>query len=324
MSSYVHETVMPKTLIDAIKPVHGTCAVDCTLGGGGHTRGLLDSVGEDGFVIAIDQDVTAIENAKRRFQNEISQKQLFLVHGPFSKIREAVEQSGNTRPISAVCADIGVSSIHFDDASRGFSFRNDGPLDMRMNQTSNGPTAADIVNSWSLDELTKMLREFGEEPRARAIATGIVKERANAPIDSTKALSSIVERCAKYAQPSKKHLATKTFQALRIVVNDELGELRALLDDSFDILGTKGRLGIISFHSLEDRMVKSHFVSLSDRAKERQPLKGAPMTESELQSFRNSPGSIVKPFPFVATDDEIFANPRARSAKLRVIEKNYL
>lgn len=315
---------MRQTLVDAIQPVMGSCAIDCTLGGGGHTQGLLDKVGENGLVIAIDRDAIAIANARIRFQVEIASKRLLLIQTTFSKIKAAVAETGVNRPITAVCADIGVSSIHFDDAARGFSINQNGPLDMRMDQTSSGPTAADIVNSWTLEELSRILREFGEEPKAWAIANGIVKERAVAPIQTTSELSSIVERCARYSKPSRKHVATKTFQALRMAVNDELDELKILLADGFDVLCPKGRMGIISFHSLEDRLVKSFFVSLSDRARERQPLKGAPMTEAQLHAFRKSPGTIVKPFPMTATDNEVYENPRARSAKLRVVEKNFL
>ena len=292
----------------------GDIGIDCTTGAGGHTALMLGAVGESGKVFAIDRDETAIKLAAANLDAENSAN-LTLVHGRFSELGDVICQHDLDQKVQGICADIGVSSMHLDRSERGFSFMNDGPLDMRMDQGS-GRTAADIVNEESEEELTRIFREYGEEPKAKFAARRIVEAREGSPITTTAALADLVKGAIHYPARSRKHPATKVFQALRIAVNEELGELQTMLDDAFAALRPGGRLAIISFHALEDRIVKTKFRELAGRVKEEVP-RGLPIPNRE----EKAPGKIVKPFPQKPTDEEIERNPRARSAKLRVVEK---
>ncbi len=318
MTTPTHITVLKNELVEFLDLKHGDAVVDCTAGRGGHTELLLKAVGEAGKVIALDRDPDAIAFMETRFSQEIQSGRLILRKVPFSQLKSVIADLGYEGKLAGVAADIGVSSPQIDVASRGFSFRTDGPLDMRMD-SSEGETAADLVNNLSEAELTRIFREFGEEPKAKFAAQAIVKERAKAPIITTYQLADIVEKAIFYREKSRKHPATKIFQALRIAVNDELGELEALLEDGFSLLKKNGRMGIISFHSLEDRLVKRKFEDLT--GKKTKIPRDLPITEEAWQKMKGAKAKIIKPFPIDPSETEIETNPRSRSAKLRVLEK---
>lgn len=314
---FEHITVLREELLDSLCLTQGDYAVDCTAGGGGHTAGLLERVGPEGKVIAFDRDPWAQDVLRKRFEKELKAGQLELIQEPFSRIEEALSERGWLGKIKGLCADVGVSSPQLDAAERGFSFAKDGPLDMRMDQ-SQGVTARDIVNGWSVIELTKLFRDYGEDPQARRIAQAIEKERARGPIERTLDLADLVASSVHYKERSRKHPATRVFQALRIEVNGELRELQALLDAVSPALKPDGRCAIISFHSLEDRLVKNAFRELADGHMKHFDRR-LPLTEAEI--LKKKAFTIVKPFPIVPRDEEQSSNPRSRSAKLRVIEK---
>jgi 16S rRNA (cytosine1402-N4)-methyltransferase len=294
--------------------------VDLTVGAGGHTEKLLEVVGAQGRVIGLDRDETALGIAGRRLKEAIEAGRLQLVKAPFSEVGRVLNELGLQGKVGGAMADIGVSSMHLDDAARGFSFQNDGPLDMRMDR-SVGKTAADLVNELSEGELTAIFRDFGEEPKAKQVARRIVQDRAAKPFTRTAELAALVAAAARYPKPSKKHPATRVFQALRIAVNDELGELDRMLQDAFAALRPGGRLAVIAFHSLEDRRVKDAFIGLTGRKERAKLPRHLPIVDREVQQLAQATGEIVKPFPLVPSDQEIARNPRARSAKLRVVTK---
>ena len=315
--SFEHITVLREELLDSLCLSPGDYAVDCTAGGGGHTAGLLERVGPNGKVIAFDRDPWAQSVLQKRFVNELKDGRLEIIAEPFSRIKEALEGRGLLGSIHGLCADIGVSSPQLDAAERGFSFAKDGPLDMRMDQTQ-GVTAADIVNGWSVIELTKLFRDYGEDPQARRIAQAIEKERAKEPLLRTLDLADLVAASVHYKERSRKHPATRVFQALRIEVNGELRELVALLDSIAPAMKPSGRCAIISFHSLEDRLVKNAFRQLAEGHLQHID-KQLPITAVEIDRLKAF--TIIKPFPLIPGDIEQTQNPRSRSAKLRVIEK---
>lgn len=274
-----HTPVLYHEVLDwlAIRP--GGLYVDATLGGAGHTRGILE---RGGRVIAFDQDPQAIARIKA-----LSLPNLTLVEANFSELLPQLESLGITQ-VDGILADLGVSSFHFDDPGRGFSYQHEGPLDMRMG--SGDLTAAEVVNTFEEEEIADILFRYGEEPRARRIARFIVENR---PITTTTQLAEVIRRATGFREAG--HPARKSFQALRIYVNDELGALRTLLHSAEQALKPGGRLVIISFHSLEDRLVK-HFLRES---------------------------SVLRPLtkkPVVPSEAEQRENPRARSAKMRVAE----
>lgn len=317
MTRFDHITVLQDELLDSLALKTGDCAIDCTAGGGGHTRGLLDRVGPNGRVIAFDRDTRAIAVLKSRFEAELKDGRLVLIQSPFSELAREVERLGIAGSVQGLCADIGVSSPQLDEAERGFSFAKDGPLDMRMDQ-SQGQTAADIVNSWSEQDLARLFRDYGEDPQARPIARAIVKRREKSPFATTLDLAELVAGSVHYKERSRKHPATRVFQALRIEVNGELRELDELLQAIPKVLRPGGRCAIISFHSLEDRPIKNAFKDLAEGHMQTIDRR-LPLTAQQLDSMKRF--SIIKPFPLVPDDAELERNPRSRSAKLRVIEK---
>ncbi|MGK0617497.1 16S rRNA (cytosine(1402)-N(4))-methyltransferase RsmH [Meiothermus cerbereus] len=275
-----HTPVLYQEALDwlAIRP--GGVYVDATLGGAGHTRGILE---RGGRVVAFDQDPEAIARAKA-----LGLPNLTLVEANFSELLPQLQKLGIGQ-VDGILADLGVSSFHFDDPQRGFSYQLEGPLDMRMG--SGDLTAAEVVNSYSEEEIADILFKYGEEPRARRIARFIVENR---PFTSTTQLAEVIRRATGFREAG--HPARKSFQALRIYVNDELGALEQLLRSAEAVLRKGGRLVIISFHSLEDRLVK-HFLRESAVL---QPLTKKPIVPSEAEQREN---------------------PRARSAKMRVAER---
>ena len=316
----LHTSVLLKESVDSLSLHHGDIAIDCTVGAGGHTEAILDKVGPAGLVIGLDRDASALELARSRLKSAIESGRLRLIQARFSEIAEIAVREGINGKIQGVLADIGVSSMHLNQADRGFSFQNNGPLDMRMD-TCHGETAADIINTKSYEDLAKIFWEFGEEPQSRQVARRIVEERSTSPITTTGQLVEIVKRSLRYTEKSKKHPATKVFQALRIATNNELSELQSLLKSGFSVLKSNGRLAIITFHSLEDRLVKTTFLEWTGQKRRERIPRNLPMSEDQLRQISQAMGDLIKPFPLVPSDPEILANPRARSAKLRVITK---
>lgn len=315
--NFNHKTVLLHETVESIDPKKGGVFVDCTAGGGGHTALLLKSVPTTSKVIAFDRDPMAQAHLKKIFESDISVGRLQLIEAPFSQLKEKLLELDLFGQVSGIFADIGVSSPQLDLAERGFSFMHDGPLDMRM--SAEGSSAADLVNELDETDLANIIYEFGEEVKSRAIARAIVQARQLKPFSRTRELADLIKRAAKWHHDSKKHPATKTFQALRIAVNNELKELETLVNDGFEALNPKGRLAIITFHSLEDRIVKHAFQKLAGKRLEN----NLPREFAAIMKERASPSSaeIIKPFPVTPSEQEIADNPRARSAKLRVLEK---
>ncbi|MDO4263311.1 MAG: 16S rRNA (cytosine(1402)-N(4))-methyltransferase RsmH [Deinococcus sp.] len=281
--SLSHLPVLPQEVLDALAPAPGRLIVDGTLGGAGHTRMLLARGAE---VIGIDQDPYALKRVEAE-----QLPGLRTVRGNFRDMQALLAGIGVTQ-VDGILLDIGVSSFQLDDAGRGFSYHSEAALDMRMSQS--GPSAADLVNELEEAELAALIYEYGEEKHSRRLARAVVAARQQAPIETTTALADIIKRA--YPGFAKGiHPARRTFQALRIAVNDELGALRGGLQAAESLLAPGGRLGVISFHSLEDRIVKRFL----------------------LGSRRLSP---VTKRPVIASEEEQAANPRSRSAKLRVAE----
>lgn len=296
-----HVPVMLAEVLDALRPRDGAAYVDGTFGAGGYTRAILEAA--QTRVIAIDRDPSAIRSGQALA--ETYGQRLRLIEGRFSGMDALVGQT----PIEGVVLDIGVSSMQIDEAQRGFSFLRDGPLDMRMAQQ--GPSAADAVNTLPQETLSNIIYVFGEEPKARAIARAIVAARAEAPITTTLGLVRAIERATGRPRPDKIHPATRTFQALRIHVNGELDELVAALHAAERMLGAGGRLVVVTFHSLEDRIVKRFFASRAGKL---------PSGSRHLPGVAEGPEpSFELPFKghIGASEEEARRNPRARSAKLR-------
>ena len=281
--------------------------VDCTFGRGGHSQLLLKKLSTQGRLIVLDQDPSAIAFAKEIFGND---KRVKIIHETFANLHAVAINAELHENVDGVFFDLGVSSPQLDEAQRGFSFNRDGPLDMRMN-TDSGDTAAQWLNSISSNELISVLREFGEERYAKKIAIKILEEQQQEAITTTQRLANIVKACY---PPGYKgvHPATRTFQAIRIAVNKELDALQNALAAAFSMLNHGGRLAVISFHSLEDRMVK-RFIRDS-KQKEQLPIKLPVMPE--FNNYLMPVGKLVRP-----SEQEINANPRARSARLRISEK---
>jgi 16S rRNA (cytosine1402-N4)-methyltransferase len=301
-----HIPVLARPALEFLDVRSGGIYIDATFGAGGHTRLLLEAGA--GRVVAIDRDPMAIAGGAGLVQR--ADGRLTLVRERFSALDRVVHDL-DVRAVDGVLLDVGVSSMQLDDAQRGFSFRHDGPLDMRMG--ADGPSAADVVAYAPERELGFIIATLGEERHARAVARAIVAARQQAPIATTRALADIVARVVR-AKPTDIHPATRTFQALRIYVNDELGELAEALQAAERVLKTGGRLAAIAFHSLEDRIVKTF---LTERSTVRRGSRHLPDVPDVRPSFR-----LLTRRPVGADDAEIAANPRARSAKLRAAERS--
>ncbi len=298
-----HEPVMLAEVLSVLKPRDGGIYVDGTFGAGGYTRAILDKARCK--VVAIDRDPDAIRVGRVLVQTY--GERLTLIEGRFGDMQALLSDTG---AVDGVALDIGVSSMQIDEAARGFSFMRDGPLDMRMSQE--GATAADAVNTLAPEQLSRIIHIFGEEPRARAIARAIVRARTDAPITTTGALVAAVERATGRRRPQDRiHPATRTFQALRVHVNGEFDELVAGLHAAEKLLAPGGRLVVVTFHSLEDRIVKRFFTSRAGKL----PSASRHLPETE----KRPPPSFELPFKghLEASTTEIARNPRARSAKLR-------
>jgi 16S rRNA (cytosine1402-N4)-methyltransferase len=290
----------------AIRP--GGCYCDATFGRGGHTAAILDVLGPDGRVVAIDRDPEALRAGQRRFEGE---SRLALVRGSFGPLEERVRAAGLEGGLDGVLLDLGVSSPQLDEARRGFGFMQDGPLDMRMDNEA-GQSAAQWLARASEREIAAVLRELGEERFARRIARGIVAARAVEPIVRTGQLAEIVAAAVPTREPGK-HPATRSFQAIRIHVNRELEQLEQALPQAVRLLATGGRLCVLSFHSLEDRIVK-RFIR---REEQGDPVyAGLPDVPAHARPRLRRVGGAI-----TASEAEVAANPRARSAVLRIAEK---
>ena len=293
-----HIPVLLRPLLAAVAPVRGVW-LDGTFGAGGYSRALLEAGAEK--VIGVDRDPLAFEMAASWAGNWGAR--LELVQGVFSRLDEYAQG------LDGVVLDIGVSSMQIDQAERGFSFMKDGPLDMRMSQE--GRSAADIVNTADEDELADILFHYGEERASRRIARAIARARAEAPITSTLRLAELVEGCLPRAKPGQSHPATRSFQALRIAVNDEYGELVGGLEAAERALRPGGQLAVVTFHSVEDRIVKRFFTARSGGGG--RGSRHAPDIAKAAPQFTQASRKAIGP-----DDQELAENPRARSAKLRV------
>ncbi len=303
-----HRPVLLDRSVDALAVKPTGIYLDGTFGRGGHSRLILEKLNENGRLIAIDKDPEAIAFAVSNFGKDT---RFMIVRGGFAMLAEVAEQAGVMGQLDGVLLDLGVSSPQLDQAERGFSFQQDGPLDMRMDPDS-GLSAADWLARADTNEIADVLKRYGEERHAKRIARAIVNARNAQPIRTTKKLAEIVAQ----ANPSwekDKHPATRSFQAIRIFINQELHELNQCLEQIPDALTVGGRLVVISFHSLEDRMVKRF---MRDQAKGDRFPPGVPVTQSELQPRFRLMGKAIR-----ADADEVAENPRARSAVLRVAER---
>src|SRR3954447_23993855 len=300
-----HIPVLGAEAVAMLKPRDGGIYVDATFGAGGYSRAILDAA--DTRVIGIDRDRTAIAAGFDLVDR--ANGRLTLVEDRFSNLAAVCAAQG-AHAVDGVVMDVGVSSMQVDEAGRGFSFRLDGPLDMRMGH--DGPTAADVVATASEADLANIIYIFAEERRSRAVARAIVAARKDAPIATTRALAEIVGEVV-WAKPGEIHPATRTFQGLRIFVNEELDELHLALSAAERVLKPGGRLVVVSFHSLEDRIVKNFFAG---RGKSGGGSRHLPETAQAAPSFR-----ILTKRPLTPGDDELRDNPRARSAKLRAAER---
>lgn len=302
----LHASVLLSETIGLLEPKPKEVFVDATLGMGGHTKALLETEATL-RVIGIDQDDEALKAAKERLSGFSDRVQ--FVKGNFADIRKYAERA------DAILADLGVSSLQFDSETRGFSFRFDSPLDMRMDAESDALNAAELLQQLDEEEIANIIYRFGEERFSRRIARRIVERRkAGNPVSTTRELAELVERSVPRRPKEKIHPATKTFQALRIAVNRELEILEGFLKDSVDILNPKGRLVIISFHSLEDRIVKQSFLKMSGRCQ-------CPPRLPACQCGAEKLVEIMTRKPLIASEAEISLNPRSRSAKLRAVRK---
>ena len=303
-----HSPVMTAEVVKALDPSEDSVLVDATFGRGGHTRVLLDRLGAKGRVYAMDRDPEACAIARDWAQGE---RRLRVVHAPFSKLSDELHAAGIAGQVSGIVLDLGVSSPQLDDPGRGFSFMRDGPLDMRMDPSQGAPVQ-DWLATVSEENLVDVLRRFGEERYARRIARAIVDARNEAPLTTTGELSSLVDTCVPTREPGK-HPATRTFQALRLFINQELAELDAVLPQAIEMLEPGGRLVVVSFHSLEDRRVKRFF---NDAAKADPFPPDLPIRADEISPVILRPAKPQRP-----SANEVAGNPRARSAILRWAQK---
>ena len=310
MISKIHQPVMSAEVAENLIVSQSGTYIDATCGFGGHTELILKKLNSDGKVIAMDQDEDAINFVKEKF---IDQSRLKIIKGRFGNLKEILESNALNFKFSGILADLGMSSFQLDNAHRGFSFQNEGPLDMRMDQKT-GVTAKVWINNASQDEISKVLWQFGEEKYSRKIARAIIAKRMNNKIRTTQQLSEIIVDVKKNSRSKRKqHHATKTFQAIRIYINQEINQLEMLLNHSHDVLQTGGRLCVISFHSLEDRVVKRFF---RNHSRIDPNLSKLPNLDSEHSVDYKIVARRIKPSQY-----EINENPRARSAVLRAVEK---
>lgn len=307
---FKHVSVMLKETVDGLNVKEGGTYVDCTLGGGGHSFEILTRLNNTGRLIGIDQDKEALAAAGERLKNFSN---VTYVHSNFERVKEIINEY-SPEGVDGIMADLGVSSYQFDNPERGFSYRFDAPLDMRMDK-DNTLTAYEIVNGYSENEIFRIIRDYGEDKFAKNIAKHICQRRAEKVIETTFELNEIIKAAipAKFREKGG-HPSKKTFQALRIECNRELEVLENTLDDMIDCLKPGGRLSIITFHSLEDRAVKNNFRNNENPCT-------CPPNFPVCVCGKKSKGTVITRKPIVATEEEFEVNSRSQSAKLRVFEK---
>jgi len=308
----IHKSVLLHETIEMLDPQTGEIFVDCTLGLGGHAEAILQTA-ENIQVFGIDQDLEAIRFAQERLENFGERIKIF--HANFAEIEDVLKKAG-VQKVNGVLADLGVSSLQFDDGKRGFSFRFDAPLDMRMDTDSGYETAAELLERLSEEEIADLIYKYGEERMSRRIARRIVwKREIGEAVKTTRELADTVEKAIGRGKSKDKiHPATRTFQALRIAVNREIEILEEFIGDAVDVLESEGRLAIITFHSLEDRIVKQTFQKLAGKC-------SCPPRLPQCVCGAEKKIEILTRKPIVPDEPEIAENPRSRSAKLRICQK---
>lgn len=318
LSDFQHESVLLQECLDGLNIRQDGFYVDCTTGGAGHSKEILKRLAQGGILFSFDRDTDALEVARNVLEAVKTEQSAAgdyrLIHASFAHLKDSLDEQEIHR-VSGVLADLGVSSWQLDEAARGFAYMKDGPLDMRMDQTA-GRTAADLVNELPEERIKQILQLYGEERFAGRIARRIVERRSEKPFERTLELSDVIRA----AMPAKarhedQHPAKRSFQALRIAVNDELGELETMLEQAVELLEEGGRLAIISFHSLEDRIVKERYRTWEDPCI-------CPRDLPQCVCGRKPLGKAIGRKGITATADEIKRNPRSRSARLRVFERN--
>lgn len=308
MSDSLHITVLLNEAVAALVTDVSGFYIDGTFGRGGHSALIMQQLSADGRLLGIDKDLAAIATAKTRFADDA---RFSIAHGSFAELAQLVAERGMAGKVAGVLLDLGVSSPQLDEAERGFSFMQDGPLDMRMDQTR-GQSAADWINTASESDITWVFKEYGEERFAKRMARAILAERQKSPFTRTRHLAEVIKE-ANPAWEKGKHPATRAFQAIRIQVNNELTDLDSVLEQALEVLAPGGRLVVISFHSLEDRAVK-RFIRRQELG---DPVpKGLPIRDDQLNKRMRSLGKAIK-----ASDEEVSINVRSRSAVMRVAEK---
>ena len=313
---FEHETVLLRETIDGLEINPNGVYVDCTLGGAGHAQYILSQLSDKGKLYAFDQDINAINNAKEVLKEEYAQGKVVSIHSNFRNLKEELANL-SIRYVDGIYYDLGVSSPQLDHADRGFSYHQEAKLDMRMDQ-SQELSAYEVVNYWSYEQLVKIIFRYGEEKFAKRIVRSIEQTREKKPIEYTTELAEIVKLAIPAAtRRTGGHPAKKTFQAIRIAVNDELGSIEESLEQALDLLKVGGRLSVISFHSLEDRLVKQMFkqVSTPPETPNNLPL----LPEQMKPAYR-----LVNRKPILASNEELEHNNRSRSAKLRIIERQII
>lgn len=313
--TFQHTTVLLHETVDALEVEPEGVYVDCTLGGAGHSEYLLSKLNEKGHLYAFDQDVTAINNAKQKLKKYVDKGMVTFIHRNFSHLKEALNQQGVTE-VNGILYDLGVSSPQLDQAERGFSYHQDAPLDMRMDQENQTLTAKEVVNRYTYQELVKIFYQYGEEKFSKQIARKIEKARLEAPIETTGQLVEIIkDGIPAPARRKGGHPAKRIFQAIRMEVNQELESIERSLEQAIELLAPLGYLSVITFHSLEDKLVKNLFKEYG-KAKETPP--GLPVVPKEFQPILK----IITKKPILPSNIELEKNNRSRSAKLRVVQKN--
>jgi len=292
-NNFQHTPVLLNEVIEGLGVSWGNKYIDGTIGGGGHASEILR---KGGIVLGIDQDIEAVDTVKESFDEQIRDHKLTVVNGNFSEIRELALKNGFDH-VDGILLDLGVSSYQLDKSGLGFSIRHDEKLDMRMDKDGT-LSAYEVVNKYPFEHLVEIFYRYGEEHNAKGTAQAIVDRRKNNPIETTGQLADLVVRLPHKSEAI--HPATRIFQAIRIEVNNEIEVLKKVLEESYDLLNTNGRILVISFHSLEDRVVKQVYEKMR----------------------RDGKGSVLTKKPLIATDAELLRNKRSRSAKLRIFEKN--
>ncbi|MGX7162389.1 16S rRNA (cytosine(1402)-N(4))-methyltransferase RsmH [Enterococcus massiliensis] len=312
-AEFQHYTVMLKETVDGLAIHPDGVYVDCTLGGAGHSEYLLSQLGAKGHLYAFDQDQKAIDHAKQRLAPYVEKGQVTFIKSNFRFLQDELAQLG-VRQVDGVLYDLGVSSPQLDEAERGFSYHQDAPLDMRMDQSADF-SAYDVINGYDFHELVKIFYRYGEEKFSKQVAREIERVRKNKPIETTGELVEVIK--AAIPAPARRkggHPAKRIFQAVRIAVNDELGAIEESLEQAIALLKKNGRVSVITFHSLEDRIVKTMFKEYSS-PQDLPP--GLPVVPDEYQPELK----LITRKPLVASEAELAENNRSRSAKLRVAEK---